>query len=126
VSPVGYPSSGLTFGEKLLKSMAGSHKRRDLTELAPGYGEQAWPEWAREAVKLARISPSAVNRQPWRFRLEEGGLVLSVDDLKDTYHIPKRLDCGIAMMHVEVGARAQGTRGSWELLDGRDVARYTP
>ncbi len=125
VSPLGYPADGLTFSEKLLKSMAGSHKRREPAELAPGYSETAWPAWAREAVALARVAPSAVNRQPWRFRLEDEALVLSLDELKDTHHIPKRLDCGISMLHVEVGARAHGAPGSWQLLDGTDVARYT-
>lgn len=28
------------------------------------------------------------------------------------------------MTHMEVGARAHGVRGTWELLDRLDVARY--
>lgn len=124
VSPVGYGPDDLAFSEKLMKRMASSHKRRELTELAAGYDEETWPAWARTAAALARLAPSAMNRQPWRFRLEEEGLVLTLDDPKDSYHIPKRLDCGIAMLHVEVGARAHGVAGTWELLDGMEVARY--
>jgi len=125
VSPLGYPADRQTFSEKLMKTLAGAHKRRELEVLAPGVTGDGWPEWAQEAVSLARVAPSAVNRQPWRFRFEDGALIVALDDVKDTYHIPKRLDCGISMLHAEVGARAHGAPGTWEFLDGVDVARYT-
>ena len=40
--------------------------------------------------------------------------------------ISKRLDCGIAMLHFELGAREVGASGSWQLLSGRDVALWVP
>lgn len=125
VSPLGYPADEQTFSEKLMKTLAGAHKRRGIEVLAPGAAGGGWPAWAQEAVSLARAAPSAVNRQPWRFRFEDGALIVALDDVKDTYHIPKRLDCGISMLHVEVGARTHGALGTWDFLDGADVARYT-
>ncbi len=38
--------------------------------------------------------------------------------------ISKRLDCGIAMLHLELGARAAGTSGSWEFLKSPGVAQF--
>ena len=38
--------------------------------------------------------------------------------------ISRRLDCGIAMLHFELGVRAAGLSGSWEFLPPPDVARF--
>ncbi|MHB1361165.1 MAG: hypothetical protein ACYCW5_01020 [Thermoleophilia bacterium] len=37
--------------------------------------------------------------------------------------ISERLDCGIAMLHPELGARHAGARASREYLEAPDVAR---
>jgi hypothetical protein len=39
-------------------------------------------------------------------------------------NISRRLDCGIAMLHFEVGARLMGALGRWEILQAPEVARY--
>ena len=104
--------------------MVRAHARRSPNVIAPGCA--AWPDWARAGVELARIAPSAMNRQPWRFaRAEDGSLLVSFEG-SDTPVISKRLDCGIAMLHFELGAREAGAAGSWELLSGRDVAHWMP
>jgi hypothetical protein len=38
--------------------------------------------------------------------------------------ISRRVDCGIAMLHFEVGARLMGGVGVWEMLEAPEVARY--
>jgi hypothetical protein len=48
--------------------------------------------------------------------------VVSVDGPDGRY--PKALDCGIAMLHFELGALTNGGVGGWELLEAPDVARY--
>jgi hypothetical protein len=63
---------------------------------------------------------------PWRFRFDGRASHLSVDNPRDTYRIPKRLDRGIAMPHFELGARAAGADGRWSLLEHPDVALYLP
>ena len=77
-------------------------------------------------MELARIAPSATNRQPWRFAREDDGSVRLFFEGSDTPVISKRLDCGIAMLHFELGAREMGASGSWRLLSGRDVALWVP
>jgi nitroreductase len=73
VSPLGYTKERPRRGERLLKAAARSARRRPLDEVAPEFNPARWPEWAAEGVRLARIAPSAANRQPWRFDLAAGG-----------------------------------------------------
>lgn len=126
VSPVGIAASRTTSTERTMKSMARSSARKPLDVIAPG-DRSAWPVWAVAAIETARLAPSAVNRQPWRFRFEDGGLVVSANNRFETPKVTKRLDCGIAMLHVELAALAYGFEGSWtEYADGLDVARFDP
>ena len=124
VTPIGYPREGDSLEEKMMKRFVKSHLRKPLNELAKGMEESKWPSWIKDALEAARVSPSAVNRQPWRFSIESDAITLSVDDLKDTFHISKRLDCGIAMMHLEVAALIHGKQGLWEFLGPPAVARF--
>ena len=123
VSPLGHPLPSASATERTMRRMAGSKKRKCIEELAPGIGS-SWPEWAVAAVETARLAPSAVNRQPWRFRLDGGGLVVAKDSAFETPKVAKRLDCGIAMLHAELGALAAGLDGLWTDLTGSDVARF--
>jgi hypothetical protein len=78
----------------------------------------------RSALQSARLAPSAVNRQPWRFYAEPDSITVSVNSLKQQYGISKRLCCGIAMLHIEVAALNYGVKGVWEFLNPPQVARF--
>jgi len=80
----------------------------------------------KKAVEAARLAPSAVNRQPWRFAIQGDSIVVGADSDKDAGRISKRLDCGIAMLRLELGALAAGVRGRWEFLPHPQVARFKP
>jgi nitroreductase len=136
VSPLGYGQPRPRAGERFLKRIVGAHKRRPIEEVAPGFDEERWPAWAAEGVRLARVAPSAVNRQPWSIQLlteedpltrppEAIGVLISAVDRGAEGSISRRLDCGIAMLHFEVGARLMGASGTWEVLAAPGVARYT-
>ncbi|GAB4287733.1 MAG: nitroreductase family protein [Deferrisomatales bacterium] len=124
VSPVGRAVSGKGLEERLMSAVARSRSRKPLETLAPGVAR--WPDWARAGAEAARLAPSALNRQPWRFAWEGPEVVLSADAPRDTYHIPKRLDCGIAMLHFELGARGGGVAGDWRWERPPRVARFLP
>jgi len=125
VSPVGLATDGLSTTEKTMRTMAGAHKRLPLSTIAPGAGDGAWPAWALAAAECVRLAPSAVNRQPWRLRLEDGALIVARDSAIEMPKVTRALDCGIAMLHAELGARDAGASGTWtDLAGGLDVARF--
>jgi hypothetical protein len=123
VSPVGHALQIPSSTENTMRRMAGSKKRKCIEELAPGI-DRTWPQWAAAAVETARLAPSAVNRQPWRFRLDGSRLIVAKDSGFETPKVTKRLDCGIAMLHLQLGALAEGVHGTWTDLEGADVARF--
>jgi hypothetical protein len=125
VSPVGYAAAGASFEEKLLTGFGQTHKRKPLTALVSGLPQTEWPEWISASLLAARVAPSAVNRQPWRFLVGSDSIKVSVDNSDDSYGISKRLDCGIAMLHIETAARVCGVVGKWQFLDPPGVARFT-
>jgi len=127
VTPVGYAPPQLSFEERLLTGFGRTHRRKPLSELAIGLAYNEWPAWVRAALESARLAPSAVNRQPWRFHVERDSITVAVDTgkLKREAVQSKRLDCGIAMLHIEVAALHYGVRGRWRFFDPPLVARFT-
>ena len=125
VTPLGYSVREYTFEERLLSGFGRSHKRRPLTELTTGLEPNRRPDWINSALVVARLAPSAVNRQPWRFEVGEDQITISVDNDRDSYGISKRLDCGIAMLHLEIGAAQSGVFGRWGFLEAPQVARFS-
>jgi hypothetical protein len=124
VSPVGTVRPLPSLTDLTFKAISGSSGRKGLDELVegdvvPGTGLKA-------ALEAARRAPSARNRQPWRFRITNGIVTVFVSNEKPRSKLSPRLDCGIAMLHFELGARAAGLAGRWELLEAPDVARYVP
>lgn len=124
VTPVGRAVERLTREEKLMTFFGRNHRRKPLAELVTGLDENGWPRWIRAALEAARIAPSAINRQPWRFYVEPNCITVSVDNPGLSFGVSKRLDCGIAMLHIEVAALDSGVRGRWEFLEAPDVARF--
>lgn len=124
VIALGYASEKKSISEKLIKGLSKRSSRKDVERISEGLPREKWPEWARSAVEAARQSPSAVNRQPWRFEVGESFIKVMLDTPDNSYSISKRLDCGIAMLHIELGARRMGVKGSWRYLEQPDVAVY--
>jgi nitroreductase len=121
VTPLGYAMAGKNSAEKLISGFIKSYKRKPITELLDGTIRAPWMGRALEAAHLA---PSAVNRQPWRFSFEDKAIVVSVDKSWSSSPVSKRLDCGIAMLHLELGARVGGIHGKWEFLEPPAVAKF--
>lgn len=119
ICPVGYAATSLSFAERTLfgHKTVGPKPRISDEEIAAG--NRGWPAWARSGVQAARLAPSAMNRQPWRFAYEDGRVIVSYAGTDVYKKVSRRLDCGIAMLHFEVGARHAGVAGRWELLEDR-------
>jgi nitroreductase len=121
VTPVGYAPENKDLNEKLMSGIVRARRRKPLAELVTG---EIAGSWMKKALEAARLAPSAQNRQPWLFRTEKKSVVISENKARSTSFISKRLDCGIAMLHFELGARAGGIAGRWDFLEPPDVARY--
>jgi len=121
VTPVGYAERDYSVKDRIYRTLAGSRKRKPLSQICEGTAADAWQEQALEA---ARLAPSAANRQPWLFGLEPGSITVRTAGSKDSRRYPKRLDCGIAMLHLELGALAAGVPGRWVPLAPPGVARF--
>jgi len=124
VTPIGYARKRRSLEEILMTGFGRSHKRKSLSRLVTGLEEADWPEWTKAALKAARLAPSAVNRQPWCFYVEPDSITVSVNKPGMEFNIAKRLDCGIAMLHIEVAALNYGVQGKWEFLEAPRVARF--
>jgi nitroreductase len=135
VTPFGRARSTESGIERLMTGFGITHRRLALERLVRGSsaaslrdwaGPPDWaglPDWARAAVEAARIAPSAVNRQPWVFRVSGDSITVELRTATSDLGVSKRLDCGIAMLHIELAALSQGYTGRWEFLDAPEVAR---
>jgi len=101
-----------------------NHKRKPLSALVTGLKETELPDWTRSALEAARLAPSAINRQPWSFHVEPDSITVSVRGAGPEFKVSKRLDCGIAMLHLELGALNCGVQGGWEFLEAPRVAQF--
>jgi nitroreductase len=124
VTPIGYAAKRHSLEESLMTGFGLTHMRRPLSGLVSGLRESEWPQWIKLALEAARLAPSAVNRQPWRFKIEPNSITVSVNTIGREYGLSKRLCCGIAMLHIEVAALTCGIRGSWKFLEPPLVARF--
>lgn len=70
-------------------------------------------EEIKEALECARLAPSGINSQPWRFIVEEDSIHLMCIKRKNMltkalYEKMNLIDIGIAMNHLEIGLRKNG------------------
>jgi nitroreductase len=125
VSPVGNTIESWTFQEKIFSGFGASHRRKPLASMVTGLETLQGPDWAEAAIEAARLAPSATNRQPWTFDIQRSSLTVSIKNRGPEFNVSYRLDCGIAMLHAELGALSRGVHGSWEFLKHPQVARFT-
>ncbi len=125
VTPVGYARRFESLEEKLMTGFGRTHRRLPVSKLIYGLSRGELPEWVRTSIQAARLAPSAVNRQPWGFDVEDSSIIVYVRTGGPEFSIPKRLDCGIAMLHIDVAAISCGVRGEWQFLKVPQVARFS-
>lgn len=124
VTPVGRPAGEPTLEETAMTGFGLFHTRKPLKEMVAGLEASEWPHWIKSALEAARLAPSAINRQPWRFHVEPNSITVSMDNPSFKLGISKRLDCGIAMLHIEVAALDSLVKGEWQFLEAPNVARF--
>ena len=101
-----------------------SHNRLPLSKLVKGLPKEQWPDWVGLSLEAARLAPSAINRQPWGFNVQDDSITVFARTGGPGFNVSKRLDCGIAMLHLEVAAVNSGCKGEWEFLPSPQVAKF--
>lgn len=117
VSPLGYPASKMSFRETVMRGSIKADTRDDFSALFfdGSFDTPLTPDKAgrlKDVLEAVRLSPSAVNRQPWRvvisggkahfYEKRSGGYVSS-----DGWDIQK-IDIGIALCHFDLSAKEIG------------------
>jgi nitroreductase len=125
VTPVGYARRMESFEERLMTGFGRTHRRFPISSLISNQNQYSIPEWIRESIQSARLAPSAVNRQPWGFEVQDGSIAVYVRTGGLEFNVSKRLDCGIALLHIEVAALNYGVRGEWKFLKDPQVATFS-
>ena len=136
VSPLGYPAEKMSLRETMMRKGVKADSRLDFEKLffdgtfekplsAENAGELRLP------LEMVRLSPSAVNGQPWRVLCcgdcvhfyEKRGKGMA----RGTWDIQK-IDMGIALCHFELGAEESGLHPVLYVenpgLSGRDGLIY--
>ena len=117
-SPVGYPAEKRSIRETLMRKGLKSDERIAFGELFfdrsfdTPLSSEAAGEFA-EALEMARLSPSATNRQPWR-AVREGSKVHFYEQksLKDSsLGDIQKVDVGIALCHFDLVMEENGSSG---------------
>ena len=95
-----------------------THKRtRKTIYNLTGLDEEAFknlPDWQRCAIECGRLAPSARNVQPWEFDVLSDSMQIACVSKNFGYG---GIDCGIAMLHIEIGAAHCGVYGDWQVED---------
>jgi nitroreductase len=141
LTPIGHAAAP-GIGGRALRGVVRSSKRKPLSDIF--YWQRrggSLPESVLSSEKLMRVleatrwAPSWANKQPWRFILNDRDILIYKEKRQNKegkdYHL---LDCGIAMAHLHLAAKALGMGGQWELghfdvpgaPDAESVGRYLP
>ena len=141
ISPVG-KAAPRRLAEKAMRAAGGLDRRKRLAERmfyetwgVPATDYLAEKKDLLQVLELARWAPSASNKQPSHFVLDEERIVISIlttlqrkypsiiaDDRAEDLDF-QRVDAGISMAHVDLAARELGIRGVWSLDFEEDALR---
>jgi nitroreductase len=128
---IGYPSEkfGIDSISKGAKSILGIRNRLALEDICyrDSFQHKFEPEGKWQAIlEAARMSPSAVNAQPWRFLFRGNDLFIFSSQDHRKYLLPENRfytlhDCGICMANMTMAMDSLGHQGKWSLLNESDA-----
>ncbi len=116
-SPLGYPAKKMSVREGMMRKAIKADERLPFEDLffdgsfdMPLSKEKAG-KWL-EALEMTRLSPSAVNKQPWRAVADNNAVHFYLKRSKGFGHGSKldmqKIDMGIALCHFSLTAKEQG------------------
>jgi nitroreductase len=124
----GYPGAGFGIGTitEFTKSIMGIRARKQVEEIffQDSFDHPAKPlELWQKIIEAARMAPSAVNAQPWRFLLRNDELYLFTLRNNRKYVLPENQDycyhdSGLCMANIDLALTSIGQKCEWKLLNG--------
>ena len=119
VSPLGYPARKRSLRETLMRKGVGADARMPAEKL---FFDGAWDAGLpaekqapiADLIEMVRWAPSAVNKQPWRIVVSDGGFHFY--EKRDRGYAGEKtgdlqkIDVGIALCHFVMGLEEQGKR----------------
>ena len=109
----------IAFGYGLVKTQAeeaakrASRSRKELDKIVTY--DTLTDDW-RNVMICAQLAPSAINRQPWHYQIDNRKLYVQTPAVKGG-PFPVPLDIGISMLHVSAAAHVNHIGGTWEAAD---------
>lgn len=111
VIALGYPENKAELDVK----ESNSYKRKSLNDIIYGDYDSKW----EKILDMVRVSPSAINLQPWIFSMGKGkidvfahvGNVIT----KNLLHF-SNLDVGIALKHLELACKEEGIKTNYKRI----------
>ena len=128
-SPLGYPAKKRSIKDAVMRKGLKADQRRPFGELfySGTYGNPLDEKEAGiylTALEMARLAPSAANKQPWRAIVSDGKVhfyerrTMRESPLGDI----QKVDVGIALCHFDLTMKEEGRNGSFFTEDpGFDV-----
>jgi nitroreductase len=124
LTPLGWPAAGMraAMSRTIKLFTPGQGKRLPLNQIvfAETWGNAIADELSGrpalgEMLEAARLAPSWVNSQPWRFVVREERVIVAVARPAGQNELPYYLlDGGIAMSHIHLIASELGQTPAWE------------
>ncbi|MCR4739779.1 MAG: nitroreductase family protein [Lachnospiraceae bacterium] len=124
VSPLGYPADKRSLKETMMRKGIGADSRIPAEKL---FFDGAWGNPLRpdkemaDILEMVRLSPSAVNKQPWRIILNDG--MYHFYEKKDKGYVNdatgdlQKIDVGIALCHFCMGLEDAGKNAEISISD---------
>ena len=113
VSPLGYPAK-MSLKETLMRKAIRADQRLSFEELffqnAEKVPYERKDETMNELLEMVRLSPSAVNKQPWRLIVQDDKVLFykAGEKKRDDVFDIQKVDLGMAMCHFALGLEEKG------------------
>ena len=112
---VGYVDEELSIKEKLVEKL--NKKDAKLEDMIIPNGN-AITSWMKKGVMFAIKSPSALNKKPFAYKIEDNKIKAVVTKSNHGY---EDIDLGISMLHFNLGAYTEGYKGDWKYEEGEYI-----
>jgi nitroreductase len=125
VIPIGHARKNLSLTEKMMHQVGDYHKRKNVEDIVEGLPKKQWPKWVDSVIRAATLSPSAYNRQSIQFIIgEDHSITVKIANPDEETNVPKGIDRGIAMLHIDVAAKYHNINGQWRFDPESDLVIF--